>query len=60
MSREEVIIALMPLSILAVVASFILVVWNAVSPLSLRFNLSFLAVACVLCAINAAMFYRWI
>ena len=60
MSRETIIVILMLIGIVNVAASVGLVVANFISPLSLRFNLSFLAVTCAFCAVNVSMFYGWL
>ena len=48
------------ISIGAVVASFAVVVFNVISPLSLRFNLAWLGVMCAFGAFSIANFYDWI
>jgi hypothetical protein len=59
MSRSDVLFYLMVISLLNVVASAVLVVVNFVSPVSLRLNLSFLAVTSGFCAVNVAIFNGW-
>ena len=58
--RDIVLFFLMIIGIVNVVASTALVIINVISPLSFRFNISFLAIICAFCAVNISIFYGWI
>lgn len=47
-------------SIATVMASVVIVIINVTFPLSLRFNLVWLAAMCAFCALSMASFYDWI
>ena len=51
---------LLLLTIANVGVSVAVVAINLHSPLSLRFNLSYLAATCLLGGVDMAMYYRWI
>jgi len=57
--RDDFIFFLLLLTIANVIASVAVVAINLLSPLSMRFNLSYLAATCLLGGINVAMYYRW-
>ena len=60
MRNEAFLAFLLWITIINVATSVVMVVWNAASPLSLRFNLAFLVGTCVLGIVNCSIYYGWI